>query len=135
MDVPVTQRIIKSSVLDAIKQKGRSGGTWLLLFINTQRRQAASYHSVSAHCRLLAVWSACETLALPPSCLHLEEAGSLGQGRGGRGLGYVERCQSLPLLPGLQFRFQRLRLKCHEAEALVTSQLRLWKTKPLGLAP
>lgn len=106
----------------------------MAVIIYKYSKAAGSYHSVSAHCRLLAVWSACESLALPPSCLHLEEAGSLGQGRGGRGLGYVERCQSLPLLPGLQFRFQRLGLKCHEAEALVTSQLRLWKTKPLGLA-
>lgn len=85
----------------------------MAVIIYKYSKAAGSYHSVSAHCRLLAVWSACETLALPPSCLHLEKAGSLGQGRGGRGLGYVERCQSLPLLPGLQFRFQRLGLKCH----------------------
>lgn len=66
MDVPVTQRIIKSSVLDAIKQKGRSRGTRLLLFINTQRRQAATTLGLPTADR-----SQCGLHAKPWLCLPL----------------------------------------------------------------
>lgn len=78
------------------------------------------------------MWSARDALALPPSCLHLEEAASHGQGGGGRGLGCVERCQSLPLLPGLQFGFQRLGLKCHGTEVLVNLTALALKKKTPG---
>lgn len=66
MDVPVTQRIIKSSGLDAIKQKGHSRGARLLLFINTQRRQAATTLGLPTADRLR-----CGLRVMPWLCLPL----------------------------------------------------------------
>lgn len=121
MDVPMTQRIIKSSVLDAIKQKGCSHGTRLLLFINTQRQQAANTPGLpTAH---HSPWS---LRVKPSSSLFslLKEAASYQKGREGRSLGSVERCQPLPVFQVIAFPawvlvYQQMGLKCPGADAFI----------------